>query len=249
MTERLAGKVALVTGAARGIGAAIARRLAADGAKVVVNYIHSADAARDVVREIGAAGGEAYAAQADIAQIVTHRPLVDEAIRHFGRLDVLVNNAAIAEAGLLDEIDEAFFDRHVAINMKATLFLSQAFARAFQGEGGAIINVSSIGTRAAAPNFMVYSATKAAIEMLTVTMSRDLGRKGIRVNAVAPGQIDSDMLRKNIPAEVLSANVARITLGRLGLPTDIAPVVSFLASDDAGWITGETIHVSGGQRL
>jgi 3-oxoacyl-[acyl-carrier protein] reductase len=249
MTQRLAGKVALVTGAARGIGAAIARRLAADGAKVVVNYVHSADAARDVVRGIAAGGGEAYAAQADIAQVVTHRPLVDTAIRHFGRLDILVNNAAIAEAGLLDQIDEAFFDRHVATNMKATLFLSQAFARAFQGETGAIVNVSSIGTRAAAPSFMVYSATKAAIEMLTVTMSRDLGRKGIRVNAVAPGQIDSDMLRKNIPAEVLSANIARITLGRLGLPTDIAPVVSFLASDDAGWITGETIHVSGGQRL
>ena len=131
--------------------------------------------------------------------------------------------------------------------MKATLFLSQAFARAFQGEGGAIINVSSIGTRGAAPQFMVYSATKAAIEMLTATMSRDLARKGIRVNAVAPGQIDSDMLRKNIPAEVLSANIARISLGRLGLPTDM--VVSFLASEDAGWITGETIHVSGGQRL
>jgi 3-oxoacyl-[acyl-carrier protein] reductase len=249
MTQRLAGKVALVTGAARGIGAAVARRLATDGAKVVINYVNSADAARDVVRDITAAGGEAYAAQADIAQIVTHGPLVDAAIKHFGRLDILVNNAAIAEAGLLDQIDEAFFDRHVATNMKATLFLSQAFARAFQGEGGAIINVSSIGTRAGAPNFMVYSATKAAIEMLTVTMSRDLGRKGIRVNAVAPGQIDSDMLRKNIPAKVLSANVARISLGRLGLPTDIAPVVSFLASADAGWITGETIHVSGGQRL
>ena len=172
-----------------------------------------------------------------------------EAVRLFGRLDILVNNAAIAEAATLDEVDEASFDRHFATNVKAALFLSQAAARVFGDQGGVIINVSSIGTRAANPRFVVYHATKAAIEMLTVTMSRDLGPRGIRVNAVAPGQIDTEMLRRNVPPAVLQANIERISLGRLGRPDDIAAVVAFLASDDARWITGETIHVSGGQRL
>jgi 3-oxoacyl-[acyl-carrier protein] reductase len=247
-SPRLAGKVALVTGAS-GIGASIAHRLAADGAKVVVNYNKNTEAAESVAAAIVEAGGEAFSVKADISITANAAPLVAEAVRRFGKLDVLVNNAAIAEGATLDEVDENLFERHIATNLKATLFLSQAAARVFGDQGGVIINISSIGTRAAHPRFMVYGATKAAIEMLTVTMSRDLGPRGIRVNAVAPGQIDTEMLRRAMPAPVLQANVQRISLGRLGRPDDIAPVVAFLASDDAGWITGETIHVSGGQRL
>jgi 3-oxoacyl-[acyl-carrier protein] reductase len=248
-SSRLAGNVALVTGASRGIGAAIARRLAQDGAKIVVNYASQGEAAQRVVQDIRASGSEACAVQTDISQIDRAAPLVAEAVRLYGCLDILVNNAAISEAATLDEVDEASFDRHFATNVKAALFLSQAAARVFDDQGGVIINVSSIGTRAASPRFLVYSATKAAIEMLTVTMSRDLGPRGIRVNAVAPGQIDTEMLRRNIPPAVLQANIERISLGRLGRTDDIAAVVAFLASDDARWITGETIHVSGGQRL
>jgi 3-oxoacyl-[acyl-carrier protein] reductase len=247
--RRLSGKVALVTGGSRGIGAAVAKELAGDGAKVVVNFVENADAASSVVSEIKESGGEACAIQADISRVAPLSGLVAGCVRQYGMLNVLVNNAAISEGATLDQICEEQFDRHVATNLKAALFLSQAAVRVFPPQGGVIINVSSIGTRAANPRFMVYSATKAALEMLTVTMSRDLGPKGIRVNAVAPGQIDTEMLRRNMSTEVLRSNIERTSLGRLGRSEDIAHVVSFLASDDAGWITGETIHVNGGQRL
>lgn len=249
ISPRLAGKVAIVTGASRGIGAATARQLAADGAKVVCNYLSNAQAAQSVVEGILASGGQAWAVQADVGQVAAAAPLVAEAVRRYGRLDILVNNAALAEAALPDEVDEVHFDRHVATNLKSTLFLTQAAARVMPAEGGSVVNVSSIGTRAANPRFCVYGMTKAGIEMLTASMARDLGTRRIRVNAVAPGQIDTEMLRRNIPAPVLQANIERIALGRLGLTDDIARVVAFLVSQDSGWITGETIHVSGGQRL
>ena len=228
----LSGKVALVTGASRGIGAAIAHRPAANGARMVVNYLSKADAAERVVAGIQAAGGEACAIKADVGNVAAAAALVAETLQRYGHLDILVNNAALAEAGNLDEVTEEHFDRHIATNMKATLFLSQAAARVIGPEGGAIINISSIATRAANPRFVVYSATKAAIEMMTASMSRGAGPRRIRVNAVAPGQIDTEMLRRNIPADVLQANIARIALGRLGLVDDIARVVAFLAGDE-----------------
>lgn len=242
-------RVALVTGASRGIGAAIAARLARDGITVVVNYVANAAAAQAVVDGIVREGGAAVALQADIAQVAQARALVAATLGRFGRLDILVNNAAVVEAGPFAAIDEAAFDRHFDTNVKAALFLVQATADALADAGGAVVNVSSIGTRAANPRTMVYAATKAAIEMLTIALSRELGPRGVRVNAVAPGQIDTDMLRQVIPAPELEANIARISLGRLGRPDDIADVVAFLVSDAARWITGETIHVSGGQRL
>lgn len=244
----LMGKSVLVTGASRGIGATIAERLAADGARVIVNYVSSADAAKGVVDKIRHAGGMAHAVQADVSHVSDIAPLFATTVKHFGRLDVLVNNAAISEGSSLDEITEEMFDRLVATNLKSVLFMSQAAARVFDARGGAIINISSVGTRIAAPRYMVYSATKAAVQMLTITLSRELGPRGIRVNAVAPGLTDTEMLRKVMSPEVMQSNVDRNTLGRLGRADDIAPVVAFLASDDARWITGETIHVSGGQR-
>lgn len=248
LTLPLTGKVALVTGASRGIGAAIAQRLARDGAKVVVNYLRRADRAGEVVSAIEAAGGEAFALQSDVSQVALAAPLVAQAVARFGRLDILVNNAAMVKAASIDEVDEALFDRHIATNVKSVLFLSQALARVVGDQGGVIINISSIATRTANPRFPVYGATKAAVEMLTTSLSRDLGRRGIRVNAVAPGDVDTEMLRGAIPPEVIQADIERNSLGRLGLAEDIARVVAFLASDDARWITGETLHVNGGQR-
>jgi len=245
---RLAGKSALVTGASRGIGATIAERMAAEGAQVIVNYVANADAAEGVVKRIREAGGIAHAVQADVSRVSSVAPLIAATVKHFGRLDVLVNNAAISEGSAFDDITEAMFDRLVTTNVKSVLFLSQAAARAFDTRGGAIVNISSVGTRMAGPRYMVYQATKAAIEMLTVAMSRELGPRGIRVNAVAPGLIDTEMLRSVMPAEAMRANIERNTLGRLGQTDDIAPVVAFLASEEARWLTGETIHVNGGQR-
>ena len=247
ITPRLAGKVALVTGASRGIGAAIAERMAAEGAAVAVNYVANETAANAVVARIRAAGGTAEAIQGDVSLVASAAPLIAETVRRLGRIDVLVNNAAVSAGIAFDAVTEADFDRLVATNMKSTLFLSQAAARAM-APGSAIVNVSSIGTRGANPMTLVYVATKAAVEMMTFSMARALGPRGIRVVAVAPGMTDTEMLRSVIAPEVLADAARRNTFGRLGQAGDIAPVVAFLASGEAGWINGETIHANGGQR-
>ena len=246
IAQRLSGKVALVTGASRGIGVAIAERLAAEGAAVAVNYVASEAAAQAVVARIRAAGGTAEAIQGDVSQVATAAPLVAETIRRLGRLDILVNNAAVSMGLDLDAITEADFDRMVATNMKSVLFLSQEAARAME-PGSVIVNLSSVGTRMASPRFVVYAATKSAVETMTTSMARALAPRRIRVVAVAPGMTDTEMLRSAIPAQILADAAARNPLGRLGQVEDIAPVIAFLASDDAGWITGETLHVNGGQ--
>ena len=246
IAARLSGKVALVTGASRGIGVAIAERLAAEGAAIAVNYVASEAAAHAVVARIREAGGTAEAIQGDVSQVATAAPLVAETISRLGRLDILVNNAAVSIGLDLDAITEADFDRMVATNMKSVLFLSQAAARAM-APGSVIINLSSVGTRMATPRFVVYAATKAAVETMTLSMARALAPRRIRVVAVAPGMTDTEMLRRAIPAQILADAAARNPLGRLGQVEDIAPVIAFLASDEAGWITGETLHVNGGQ--
>lgn len=242
----------MVTGASRGIGAAIARRLAAEGARVVVNYRRSAADAERVVAEIRAAGGWAEAAQADVADVVQVEALVDGAAESLAsagsRLDVLVSNAGVIEPAPLDHLDEGQFDRQFAANVKSVLFGARAAARAFENRGGAIINVSSISSRMPVAGTSIYSATKAAVEAITVALALELGARGVRVNAVAPGATVTDMLRSVLPAEMETATASRTALGRLGTPDDIAKVVAFLASDDAGWITGEVITASGGLR-
>ena len=247
ITPRLAGKIALVTGASRGIGAAVAERMAAEGAAIAVNYVANEAAANAVVARIRASGGTAEAIQGDVSQVASAAPLVAETIRRLGRIDILVNNAAISAGIAFDAITEADFDRLVATNMKSTLFLSQAAARAM-APGSAIVNVSSIGTRGANPITLVYVATKAAVEMMTFSMARALGPRGIRVVAVAPGMTDTEMLRSVIAPEVLAEAARHNMQGRLGQVGDIASVVAFLASGEAGWINGETIHANGGQR-
>lgn len=247
LAHRLAGKVALVSGASRGIGAAIAERLAAEGAAVAVNFASNSDAAAEVVARIRAAGGIAEPIQADVGRADNAAPLVSETIRRLGKLDVLVNNAAVAGGIDFDAITEADFDRTVATNVKSVLFLTQAAARVMP-EGSVVINIGSVGTRIASPRTVVYTATKAAVSMMTLSIGRALGPRGIRVVCVAPGMTETEMLRSTLPADVLREAATRVTLGRLGQVDDIAPIVAFLASDDARWINTETIHVDGGQR-
>lgn len=246
---RLTGKVALVTGASRGIGAATAVKFAAEGARVAVNYNTNRVAADQVVDDIVAQGGEAFAIQADVGGSGTAATLVGAVMERFGRLDILVNNAAVIQAAALDNVDDEQFERQFRVNVKGPLFLVQAAARVIGADGGSIINISSINSRFPAPRVPIYSATKAALEALTVSLARDLGPRRIRVNAVAPGQTETDMLRSVNPPQLLAANIERIALGKLGTVAEIASVVAFLASDDAAWITGEILHVNGGQRL
>jgi 3-oxoacyl-[acyl-carrier protein] reductase len=252
MTKNLAGKGVLVTGGSRGIGAAIARRLANEGARVIVNFHTSRRDAEQVVADIGACGGWAQAVEADVADMQQMQALVNNAAARLadagGRLDVLVNNAGIAEPAELEAIDEAHFDRQFATNVKSVLFGSQAAARVFGDQGGAIINISSINARAPGPGYAIYSSTKAAVEAITVALARELGPRGVRVNAVAPGTTLTDMTRRVLTAPLEAAAVNRTALRRLGAPDDIAKVVAFLASDDAAWITGEVVTASGGLR-
>jgi 3-oxoacyl-[acyl-carrier protein] reductase len=249
VTSRLTGKVALVTGGSRGIGAAIAAKLARDGAKVVVNYLANADAAEHVVQGIVSAGGDALAVQADVSQVAAATPLLQNVVSKFGCIDILVNNAAILRADPVDSLVEADFDDQFATNVKSVLFLSQAAARFFGETGGTIVNIGSVNGRFPSSRAIIYSATKAAVEVLTMALAREWGPRGIRVNAVAPGATATEMLLTNNPPEHLSAMTERVALGRIGQPSDIADVVAFLVSDEARWITGETITVSGGLRL
>jgi 3-oxoacyl-[acyl-carrier protein] reductase len=246
---RLQGKAALVTGASRGIGAAIARRLAADGARVVVNYSSSAGAADEVVRRIRAAGGEATAVRADVSDPARIGPLFAEALRALGGLDVLVNNAGVFEMRPPQEIDVALYERLFNLNVRGVLLASVEAARHFGPEGGRIINLSSGAARGSFPGASVYSASKAAVEALTRGFAADLGPRQVTVNAVAPGTTDTEMLRAGLPEEAKQHMIANTALGRLGTPEDIAGVVAFLACDDARWITGQVIDANGGLRF
>ncbi len=245
--SRLAGKVAIVTGGSRGIGAAIAKRLAKDGAIVVVNYSRKADAGAQVVAEIEAAGGEAEAIQANLAHVDQARRLIAETLEAYGRLDILVNNAGVSEFLPLDAITEAHYAHLFDVNVRGLLFATQEAARHL-GEGGRIINITSGAAQATPPNTSVYSATKAAVEAMTKSHAAELGPRGITVNAVAPGITATEMLDAVIPAPVQQVMIANTPLRRVGTPEDIADVVAFLASDDARWITGQVLGVSGGLR-
>jgi 3-oxoacyl-[acyl-carrier protein] reductase len=246
MATRLGGKVALVTGASRGIGAAIARRLAADGARVVVNYSRSAGAAEEVVQ---AAGGQATAVRADVSDPAQVKPLFDATLKAYGRLDILVNNAGVFETRPLEQVDAAHYQRLFDLNVRGLLLATVEAAKHFGPAGGRVINISSGVVRGALPNASVYSATKAAVEALTRGHAAELGPKQVTVNAVAPGTTDTEMLREGLPEEARQHMIRNTTLGRLGTPEDIADVVAFLASDDARWITGQFLDVNGGLRL
>lgn len=246
---RLAGKVAVVSGASKGIGAAIAKQLANDGASVVVNYATSAKEAEAVVAMIEAAGGTAKTVRADVSKPAQSRQLVDATVSEFGRIDILVNNAGVYEFLPLQEITEKHFDRMFDLNVRGLLFATQAAVAAFGDHGGSIINIGSMASLLAPAGGSIYSATKGAVDVLTRSLATELGPRKILVNAVLPGAVETEGARSLAEFDQMLAQLLpRTPLGRIGQPSDIATVVSFLASEDAGWITGQVISVAGGLR-
>jgi 3-oxoacyl-[acyl-carrier protein] reductase len=244
-TTSLVGKVALVTGASRGIGRAVALRLARDGSAVVVNYAGNAEAARSVVAEVEAGGGRAVAVQADVGVVADVARLFDEAIGHFGKLDILVNNAGIILYKPLAEVTEAEFDRLFAVNVKGTFFCCQQ-AAVRMADGGRIVNVSSSTTALMLPTYSAYVATKGAVEQLSHVLAKELGPRGITVNVVSPGPTDTELFGQGKSEEDKRRFAQLAALGRLGTPEDIADVVAFLASDEARWVTGQNLRANGG---
>ena len=245
---KLSGKVAVVTGASKGIGAGIAERLAADGAKVVVNYSRSKDAAEALVAKIEGAGGTAIAVKADIARPAESAALVAAATEAFGALDILVNNAGVYVPDGLDGVTPDSFDTHYAINVKGLLLATQAAVQLFPAKGGVVVNISSGAGQTPVPSMHVYCSTKAAVDSLTRSLGLELGPRNIRVVGIAPGATSSEGTA-DFPREMIDAMVARTPLGRLGAPADIADAVAFVVSDEGRWITGETIQVGGGLLL
>lgn len=248
MSKKLAGKVAVVTGASKGIGAEIAKHLAAAGAAVVLNYNSGKDGAERLVREITNKDGKAIAVQANVAKKAEIDRLFAQALKAFGRLDILVNNAGIYEAAPLENITDEHFRKQFDINVLGLLLASQQAAQHIGSEGGSIINISSVASTLAPPNFSVYSATKAAVDAITRTHAKELGPRKIRVNAINPGMIETEGLHAAgiTEGDFRKQAEAQTPLGRIGQPRDIAPAAVFLASDDAAWITGETFYISGG---
>jgi 3-oxoacyl-[acyl-carrier protein] reductase len=247
---KLAGKVAVVTGASKGIGAAIAKQLAGDGAAVVVNYASSKSGADKVVGEITARGGKAIAVQGDVAKQADIDRLFAETKKAFGHLDILVNNAGVYEFLPLEHITEAHFHQQFNVNVLGLILTTQAAVKFFGAAGGSIINLSSVASSSAPPGASVYSATKGAVDTLTKSLAKELGSRKIRVNAINPGMIETEGLHAAgfIGTDFHKQAEAQTPLGRIGQPNDIATVAAFLASDDSGWITGETILVAGGYR-
>jgi 3-oxoacyl-[acyl-carrier protein] reductase len=246
--KKLSGKVAIVTGASKGIGAGIAKAMAAAGASVVVNYSSSKKGADAVVDEIKRNGGKAIALHADMAKKAEIERLFSEAMRAFGRIDILVNNAGIYEFAPLAEITEEHFHKHFNINVLGLILASQQAARYFGREGGSIINISSLASMKAPATTAVYSATKGAVDTVTKALANELGPRKIRVNAINPGVVITEGVNAaGIPGSDFEKEaVAQTPLGRTGLPADIAPAAVFLASSDSSWITGETLVISGG---
>ena len=249
--KKLAGKVAVVTGASKGIGASIAKHLAAAGASVVVNYASSKAGADKVVAEITSTGGRAIAVQGDVSKKADIDRLFVETEKAFGPLDILVNNAGIYEFSPLENVSAEHFHRQFDLNVLGLVLTTQEAVKHFRPSGGSVVNISSIvsGTFAP-PNGSVYSATKASVDAVTRSLSKELGSRKIRVNAVNPGMIETEGFHAAGIAEsdMRKQIEAQTPLGRIGQPQDIAPAVVFFASDDASWITGEALYISGGLR-
>lgn len=249
--SKLTGKVAVVTGASKGIGAAIAKGLAKEGAKVVVNYASSKADGDKVVADIKAAGGEAIAVQADVSKQQDVDRLIGAAKDTYGKIDVLVNNAGVYEFAPLDQITEKSFRRMFDLNVLGVLLTTQAAVKHMNGDGGSVINISSVVALTPPPGGSVYSATKGALDVITRTFALELGSKGIRVNSLSPGLTETEGNRAagNTEGDFLAMAIARTPLGRVGQPDDIADAAVFLASNDSRWITGEVIPVGGGIRI
>jgi 3-oxoacyl-[acyl-carrier protein] reductase len=238
-------KVAIITGASRGIGATVSERLAKDGFAVVVDYAGDAGSAEDVVRKIKGAGGTAVAIQADVSDAAAVRKLFDAAEAAFGGVDVLVNNAGIMGTTLMVEIDDAAFDKHIAINLKGTFNGMREAAKRLR-RGGRIINFSSSVVGLYQPRYSVYAATKAGVEAMTHVLSKELRGREITCNAVAPGPVGTELFLKGKPQKLVDELASQAPLGRLGTPDDISRVVSFLAGPDGAWVNGQVLRANGG---
>lgn len=247
---KLNNRVAVVTGASKGIGAGIAKGLAAEGASVVVNYSSSKAGADRVVAEIAKSGGKAIAVQGDVSKIADVGRIFVETKKAFGRLDVLVNNAAIYKFAPLEGITEEHYDQQFDINVKGLILATQEAAKYFGPEGGSIVNISSTASSSTPVGSAVYSATKAAVDAVTKVLAKELGPRKIRVNSINPGPVETEGVHAAglIGSDMLKDFEARTPLGRIGQPTDIAPIAVFLASPDSGWLTGEIVQAAGGLR-
>ncbi len=247
---KLDGKVAIVTGASKGIGASIAEHLAKDGASVVVNYASSKPGADAVVKRITDAGGKAIAVGANVSKPEEIATLITETTKAYGKIDILVNNAGVFEFGPLETITPEHFHRQFDLNVLGLLLTTQAAVKEFGPEGGSIINISSVVGKSAPPNGSVYSATKGAVDAITLSLARELGSRKIRVNSVSPGMVETEGATTAgfIGSEFQKQIEAQTPLGRIGQPDDIGKVVSFFASDDSAWINGEAVLVAGGNR-
>jgi len=248
--KRLNGKVAIVTGASKGIGAAIAKAFALEGASVVVNYASSKQDAEKVVKEIISRDGKAIAVQGDVGKAAEVKRLFAEAKKAFGALDVLVNNAGVYSSSPLAEVTEEEFHRQFNVNVLGTLLSTKEALPLFGDKGGSVINVSSVVSESPVPGFAIYAGTKGAIDTITVGLSRELAAKKIRVNAIAPGGVETEGTHTlgMIGGDFEKQIVASTPLGRIGQPEDIAKVAVFLASEESAWLTGERISASGGFR-
>ena len=249
-TKKLDGKVAIVTGASKGIGAAIAKQFAAEGAAVVVNYASSKQGADRIVDEIAKRGGKAIAVQANVARKAEVERLFSATKKAFGTLDILVNNAGVYDWSPLEEITEEQFHKHFDVNVLGLLLATQEAIKQFGSNGGNIINISSTVTSLTPPSSSVYTGTKGAVDAITRTLAKELGPRKIRVNAINPGMVETEGVRAAgfDQGDLRKSVEAQTPLGRIGQPEDVAPVAVFLASSDSAWITGETLRVAGGLR-
>ena len=248
--SKLAGKVAVVTGASKGIGASIAKSLATEGAAVVVNYSSSREGADRIVGEIKAKGGRAISVQANVAKRADIERLFAETKKAFGQLDILVNNAGIYEFAPIENVTAELFHKLFDVNVLGLILASQEAVEHFGPAGGTIINISSVAATSASPTTSVYSATKAAVDAVTRSLAQELGPRKIRVNSINPGMVETEGLHTAgiADSDFRKQIESRTPLGRIGQPEDVAPAAVFLASSDSAWITGETFYVAGGLR-
>lgn len=245
---KLTGKIAVVTGASKGIGAGIAKELAAHGASVVVNYASSKEGADKVVAEIERAGGKATAVGGSVAKQAEIDTLFAQTKKIYGKVDILVNNAGVYAFSPLEQITEKSIAHMFGVNVTGLLLATKAAAPLFPAEGGSVINIGSIVTELTLPGFSIYAATKASVEAITRVLSKELGEKKIRVNAVNPGPVETEGTAEMVNSELMQGMVDKTPGGRIGQPVDVARVVAFLASEDAIWVNGSILDAAGGLR-